>query len=83
MLASQALPGASAQDGSAQAAPSEPVKAPQEPMVRDVAAALPLPAEVDELMREHCRFLYREGADHWAPPGSYCFGTRQDHLLLL
>ena len=61
VLALQALPGAAAQDSSAAAAPAEPVKAPQEPMVRDVTAALPLPAEVDELMREHCRFLYKEG----------------------
>ena len=57
----QAPLGAAGQDSSAAAAPAEPVKAPQEPMVRDVMAALPLPAEVDELLREHCRFLYKEG----------------------
>ena len=61
VLVLQAPLGAAGQDSSAAAAPAEPVKAPQEPMVRDVTAALPLPAEVDELMREHCRFLYREG----------------------
>ena len=75
MIAPQAPPGAAAQDSSAAAPPAEPVKAPQEPMVRDVTAALPLPAEVDELMREHCRFLYREGTARFMAPVS--FGTKE------
>ena len=32
-------------------------------MVREVTAGLLLPEEVDELMREHLRFLYREGVN--------------------
>ena len=30
-------------------------------MVRDITAGLSIPEDVDELMREHIRFLYREG----------------------
>ncbi len=30
-------------------------------MVREVTAGLTIPEEVDDLMREHIRFLYREG----------------------
>ncbi len=30
-------------------------------MVRDITAGLSIPENVDELMREHIRFLYREG----------------------
>ena len=49
------------QDIGGSQAPPEPVKVPQEPMIRDITAGLSIPAEVDELMREHIRFLYREG----------------------
>ena len=48
------------ENGGAQAQP-DPIKVPQEPMVRDITAGLSIPEDVDELMREHIRFLYREG----------------------
>lgn len=39
----------------------EPIRVPAEPMIRDTTASLSLPEEVDDLMRDHIRFLYREG----------------------
>lgn len=56
--------GASSVDGQDAGGPQaqpDPIKVPQEPMVRDITAGLSIPEEVDELMREHIRFLYREG----------------------
>ena len=48
------------ENGAGQAQP-DPIKVPQEPMVRDITAGLSIPEDVDELMREHIKFLYREG----------------------
>ena len=59
----QGPPAAQARENEAPQAQPEPVKVPHEPMVREVTAGLSLPEEVDELMREHLRFLYREGVD--------------------
>lgn len=36
------------------------------PLNRETTADLDLPDEVDELMREHVRFLYREGEASFA-----------------
>ena len=60
------------QDVGSSQAPPEPVKVPQEPMIRDITAGLSIPEEVDELMREHIRFLYREGN---APPKCTATGS--------
>lgn len=39
----------------------EAPKVPAGPMLRETTAALDIPDAVDELMREHLRFLYKEG----------------------
>ena len=59
----QGPPAAQAPQNEASQAQPEPVKVPHEPMVREVTSGLSLPEEVDELMREHLRFLYREGVN--------------------
>ncbi|BDA47386.1 probable transcription-associated protein 1 [Coccomyxa sp. Obi] len=40
----------------------EAPKVPAGPMLRETTAALDIPDAVDELMREHLRFLYKEGS---------------------
>lgn len=61
LLLLQGPSAANGQDSGAVPAQPEPVRVPQEPMSRDITAGLSIPEEVDELMREHIRFLYREG----------------------
>lgn len=39
----------------------EEPKVPAGPMLREATAALAIPEAVDDLMREHLRFLYKEG----------------------
>ena len=53
------------ENGAGQAQP-DPIKVPQEPMVRDITAGLSIPEDVDELMREHIRFPLqrRQGSAH-------------------
>lgn len=53
--------------GAVAAAAGQPRGEPTGPLEREITAAMDIPEPVDELMRQHLRFLYREGAP---PPHS-------------